>query len=615
MTVVMEQPASEKEKSTHIIDEAIQRLKDGDDGAHWEPEVIEAARELFCDDKPLFQRKRSELKKASSEAQITDWTKEVKGGPDDLEDSTKADELVGLVKELSELFHDGKGICYATFNHDNHLETWAIGSIGFTDWLGFKAYTDLGFSPSETAIKQAITSLNGIAKYEGVERNVYLRCAASDDGYFIDLCDEQWQAVRVSQDGWEIVSKPSVKFTRSSTAGALPLPTSGNLNLLWQHVNIPVDQKALITCFLLESWRPDTPFTILQLTGEQGSAKSSSHKRLRQLSDPNDVPLRAAPKTIEDLYVSAANNWQASFENMSNLSAGMQDALCTLATGGGFASRKLYSDADESVIAVQRPVIINGIASVTTRPDLIDRTIALHLPKIGESDRKRDTELDQAFIKDAPAIFAGLLDLFSATLRALPSIHIEKPPRMIDFAYLGEAMCSAQGMKSGSFNALYKENRRDSLAHSLDSSPAALAVQEMAITMTDPWEGTLKQLKSLLDNNYHQEGEGWPKSPRGLGETLRRMAPALRELGVEVSFTGHRRDGWHVHIHSIPHFFGSENNSHNGHTVTESPENTLKPADSGAERDGVTDVTVKTENKKIPKGDMHTQNEVRREVF
>lgn len=615
MTVVTEQPESEKDENIQVLDEAIQRLKDGDDGAHWEPVVIQAARQLLCDDKPLFQRKRSELKKASTEAQITDWTKEVKGSADDLEDSSKADEIVELVTELSELFHDGKGICYATFNHEGHFETWAIGSIGFNDWLGFKAYTDLGFSPSETAIKQAITSLNGIAKYEGQERDVYLRCAPSGNGYFIDLCNAQWQVVNVSQDGWEIVSNPSVKFTRSNTSAALPIPTSGNLELLWQHVNIPEKQRPLATCFLLEAWRPDTPFAIMQLTGEQGSAKSSTHKRLRQISDPNSVPLRVAPRTVEDLYVSAANNWQASFENMSNLSTGMQDALCALATGGGVATRKLYSDADESVIEVQRPVIINGITSVTTRPDLIDRTIALHLPKISESDRKRDTDLDKAFIQDAPAIFAGLLDLFSATLRELPGINIEKPPRMIDFAYLGEAMCAAQGMRSGSFNMLYKENRCDSLAHSLDSSPAALAVQEMAITMTDPWEGTLKQLKSLLDNNYHQEGEGWPRSPRGLGETLRRMAPALRELGVEIHFIGHKRDGSHVRIHSIPHFFELQNNRHNGHTVTDSPKNVGSLDNFRDGRDDVTDVTVKMGNKKMPKRDMHTQDEVHQEVF
>ena len=158
---------------------------------------------------------------------------------------------------------------------------------------------------------------------------------------------------------------------------------------------------------MLECWRPNTPFVVMLLIGEPGCAKSSTHARIRQLSDPNSIPLRSAPKTIQDVYVSAAANWQASFENMSNLSAGMQDALCTVCTGGGYAARKLYSDADESVIEVKRPVLINGVSRVVTRSDLVDRTITLTLPLIEDENRNREAELEQAFINDSPAILPG----------------------------------------------------------------------------------------------------------------------------------------------------------------------------------------------------------------
>ena len=590
---VEEKKKQEKEDNIKIMNEAIAMLKGGDDGAHWEESVIEAARYLFKNHKPEFQRKRSELKAASNAAAITDWVKEIKGGGDEPEDGTRADELIGMVKDEATLFHNSRNESYSTFNHNGHVETWALNSIGFSDWLGYKAYTELGFSPSETAIKQALTSLNGIAKYDGDEQEVFLRCAPCSDGYIIDLCNEQWQAVKVTTNGWQVLNQPEVRFIRSGTATELPMPTKGNLNLLWLHVNVEENQRPLVLAWLLESWRPDTPYAILAITGEQGSAKSSTHKVLRQISDPNDIPLRVSPKTVEDIYVAAANNHQASFENMSNLSNGMQDALCTLATGGGFATRKFYSNSDESVVEVKRPVIINGIDSVTTRPDLIDRTIALQLPKIEDTKKKLDAELEREFAKDAPAIFAGLLDLFSATLRELPAIHIEKPPRMMDFAYLGEAMCKALNNQV-SFNELYKDNRRGSLAHSLDSAPAALAVMEMMKDKYTPnqWGGTLKELKGKLEDKcYHQEGEGWPKSPRGLGGILRRMAPALRELGVNIDFTGRQRDGCHLSICFFPDFFKPENNVHNVHTYTESGLNSLHS-------ECVNVVNVENENKK-----------------
>jgi hypothetical protein len=588
-----------KDEVIAIIDNAINLLAGGDVGAHWEPETIDASKLVFSNDKALFQRKRNELKNAGGNAaQITDWTKAIKSIDSIInEDTTNAGELVTVVTDKSELFHNARGNTFATFEHDGHKETWALGSTGFTDWLGFTAYTVLGFSPSESAIKQALTSLSGIAKYDGEAREVFMRAAPCDGGYMIDLGNDQWQTIKVTDVGWTIINEPEVRFTRSSTSSSLPIPTAGNLSLLWKHVNVPKALRPLLLAFILESWRPDTAYTVLAITGGQGSAKSSTHTRIRQLSDPNEVPLRSAPKTVQDVYVSAANNHQASFENMSNLSNALQDALCTLSTGGGFASRKLYSDNDESVIEVKRPIIINSITTVTTRPDLIDRTLSLCLPKIDDVDKKRDSQLDEEFERDAPQIIAGLLDLFVETLKRLPHINIERPPRMIDFAYLGEAMNQALGAPDGEFNRLYRTNRSESLANSLDSSPAALAVHEMMNKRRHLWEGTVGELKAKLDSNHRQDGEGWPKSPRGLSDTLRRMSPALSELGINIEFLGHQRQGAKISITLSDINLEQENNRHNYHSVTKSNVTDLN-------RDDVTHVIVEKESKKMPE-DVH----------
>ena len=554
-----------------VIDEAISKLCEGDTGSHWEQTVIEAARTLMQSDRAEFQRKRTELKKANPQSQVTEWTKAVKGSSDDdICGDSRADEIVTMVTNKSELFHSAKRKTFATFENNNHKETWELTSSGFSDWIGFICYTELGFSPSETAVKQALTSLMGIAKYEGDDREVFMRCAPTSDGYIIDLCNDDWQAIQITSDGWKVISNPSVKFIRSATSTALPTPTSGDLSLLWNHVNIQEELRPLALAFILESWRPDTAFTVLAITGEQGSAKSSTHTRIRQLSDPNEVPLRTMPKSVEDIFVAASNNWQASFENISKLTNGMQDAMCTLSTGGGFASRKLFSNSDESVMEVKRPIIINSIISVTTRPDLIDRVVALGLKKIDPDKKRRDSELDTEFERDAPKIFAGLLDLFSETLSRLPSINIKYPPRMIDFAYLGEAMHQSMGYHDGEFYTLYKANRVDTLTKALDSSPAALAVREMMTKRRVEWEGTLGSLKAVLDRDYRQDGDGWPRSARGLREMLLRMTPALRELGLEVEFIGHKNDGSHVRLFFPESFFQLENNRHNHHTITSS---------------------------------------------
>ena len=118
---------------------------------------------------------------------------------------------------------------------------------------------------------------------------------------------------------------------------------------------------------------------------------------------------------------------------------------------------------------------------------------------------------------------------------------------MVDFVKLGEAMMASMNQPGGMFTNIFLDNRRDSLAHSLDSSPVTLAVQLLAEEVKE-WTGTLKELKKKLDTHYHQEGEGWPKSPRGLSDTLRLLVPALHAQEIEIKFLDHRRYGRHVRI-------------------------------------------------------------------
>ena len=157
-------------------------------------------------------------------------------------------------------------------------------------------------------------------------------------------------------------------FARTLTMRSLPLPSeTGEINLMWKHVNISKDDRLLMLAWLLECLRPNTPDPLLELCGEQGTGKSVTHNNIRQLIDPNKVNLRSAPDKLNDLLVSAVHSHLVSIENASKLSSQMQDRLCSLATGGGFAVRSLYTNSEETALAIKRPVIINGIAGVVTR--------------------------------------------------------------------------------------------------------------------------------------------------------------------------------------------------------------------------------------------------------
>jgi hypothetical protein len=75
--------------------------------------------------------------------------------------------------------------------------------------------------------------------------------------------------------------------------------------------------------------------------------------------------------------IAAKNSHLLAFDNLSGLTAWLSDALCRLATGGSFAVRQLYTDDEEVLFEATRPILMNGIEDVISRPDLADRAIVV----------------------------------------------------------------------------------------------------------------------------------------------------------------------------------------------------------------------------------------------
>jgi hypothetical protein len=64
---------------------------------------------------------------------------------------------------------------------------------------------------------------------------------------------------------------------------------------------------------------------------------------LRRLVDPNYADLRSPPWDERALVVAASNGRVVALDNVSTLDADLADALCRVATGGGFSERALYT--------------------------------------------------------------------------------------------------------------------------------------------------------------------------------------------------------------------------------------------------------------------------------
>jgi len=215
-------------------------------------------------------------------------------------------------------------------------------------------------------------------------------------------------------------------------------------------VNIPVADQPMVLTWLSEYLRAETPHVVLELVGEQGSAKSSTQRALRRLIDPNQADLRAAPKSVEDVWIAARNSHMVSLENLSYLQPPYQDALCVLATGGGYSARTPYTNAEETIIELRKPIVLNGISVIVTAQDLLDRCLHIDLPTI--HSRELAGDIETRFEDAQPALVGAVLDLFVKVLAMLPSVVIspEQRPRMADFAALGEAVFRVQGQQASS---------------------------------------------------------------------------------------------------------------------------------------------------------------------
>lgn len=473
------------------------------------------------------------------EGKETDTPSSDNGGP------SKADEVVELVLDSgAELFHTPDGKLYATVPVENHQENWPLRSTGFKLWVQSVYFDLVGKGLRPQVFNDALPTLEAKARYKGQEHPVFIRIGAHEGNIYIDLCNEKWEVVEVTPAGWKVINNPPVRFVRTNGMRPLPHPaTGGSIEELWRFVNVKNQQDRILTVsWLIAALRPTGPYPVLDVQGEQGSAKSTNSEVFRNLVDPSKSPLRSLPRDERDLVISAHNSWVLCFDNVSYLHGWLSDALCRLATRGGFSTRQLYTDTEEVIFDGTRPIILNGIHSTVEREDLRDRAIILSLPPIQENEFIPEEEFWKLFEDSWPRIFGALLDGVVTALRNRPNIKLDTPTRMADFAYWASAAEPAFGWQKGAFISAYTAKRQAVIEEGLEHNMLAQAIMRLS-EKTPQWEGNYKNLLEALNDQVSEEArkvKEWPKSTNWLSNRLKRITPLLRSIGIEVVTLGTR---------------------------------------------------------------------------
>ena len=472
----------------------------------------------------------------------------------------KRDQVIAAVLDARVAFwRDTRGAAFATVPRDGRVERHAVRSTSFKNIVrllygdanpvamkgrGVEA-TRPGSVPDQ-ALSEALGAFEALA-LRGAEREPRPRlCREPDGGVWLDLGRPDWSLVRIAPDGWRLVEAADVPLVRPAGLGSLPVPVRSPaalidlgklLNLRPGKEGKPSADFMLAVVWLVAALHPEGPFPVLALDGEQGSAKTTTARMLRRLVDPNVADVRAVPREERDLLIAARNGRVVALDNLSSLDAQMADALCRVATGGGLGERALYTNGEEHVVHVENPVLLNGIPSLLARGDLADRAIALTLPAIADEQRRPEADIWADFNHAAPGILALLLDALALALRDAPGLRLPRLPRMADFARVACAAAPTFGWTAERVIRALEDNRAGAVAGVIEADGIASAVQAIA-GKQQVWTGTATGLLEEINRQTpldRQRERDWPKDPTRLSGRLRRVAPALRRAGVEVT--------------------------------------------------------------------------------
>ena len=453
----------------------------------------------------------------------------------------KAIDMLIKIGERTTLFHDDDGTAYAGVSTEvGGFRVMAVNGKDFRLWLNRVFYEENGKPPKTSSVVEACATLEARARYDGEQHRLSSRFAQRDSEVWIDLVDSTGRGIHVSPEGWSIEPAP-LMFRRFGHQSPLPVPcdtsdTSDALKLK-HFLHLPSEEDlCLVLCWMTVAALANTARPLLVLHGPAGSGKTVAARVLRDLLDPSSTPAIHANGRDTELAQILSHHAMPIFDNLPVLNDWKSNMLCTAVTGGGFSKRSLYSDEEDTTFSYKQAILLTGITIPATAPDLLDRSLLVHLNRVPDYERRTEDELLEAFRQARPAILGALL---SALSRALGNAHRFRKralPRMADFAAYGAAAADALGFGADMFFKAYERNIQNQIWEVIDGSLLAKAVVDFARTLgSRTWRGSATHLLEVLDKfRDGTSATDWPRSPDSLGKRLRSLEATLLEAGVRL---------------------------------------------------------------------------------
>ena len=449
---------------------------------------------------------------------------------------TIVDIAISMVRENIELFHTKYDEAYARIKRDGFVEIRKIKSLQMKRYISSVFYKNTKKALSSNNIQNAIDAFDALATNEGKEETVFKRIAYFNNKLYLDLADEKWRVVVISQEGWRILNNSPINFVRFKNTLPLPEPRQSGKNILDELrklFNLENEKDFyLIIDFLLNILSPFESYIGLALIGEQGTAKTTAARIIKHILDPDRKTKLTTPKNEEDLIISSRTSKLLLFDNLSKCTQKFSDSLCRLLDGSGIAKRRLFTDEDESVLYASSPIILTSITNPFMYPDLLDRIVMLNLKPIDSKKRKTEEEIFKKLGEIHPYILGSLFDLTSKALKNIEKVDLKNKPRRADFAVWLAASELDENEKK--LLPAYLSNINDIVTMSLDNDPLASAIIEW-FESKEEWKGSVTELKNQIFNVAGKERKNEiPKASNKFSERLIRLSSFLRNVGIDI---------------------------------------------------------------------------------
>jgi hypothetical protein len=234
--------------------------------------------------------------------------------------SVKVIKLLEPIIEL--LFKNQFDSAFAAIQVNDHREIVPIHkSKRFYLWVHKTYYDGKGDMLGSDVLKEVVDTLEAKALFDGPAKTLDLRVSRDPHDelvYWYDLCNEHWEAIKITKDGWNVVKSNEVPimFRRYSGQQAQVYPSKNcpSVGIIDQflkliNLNDSENTRLLVRCYIASVLIPGIAKPILMIHGPKGAAKTSFQDLVKLLLDPSSLSNLTLPRTMEQLAQQLMHNF------------------------------------------------------------------------------------------------------------------------------------------------------------------------------------------------------------------------------------------------------------------------------------------------------------------